>query len=223
MILWATIAAPWMITAAPDDRFFGGSGDGVDRAVYTAYTQPVGGQYGRFVGSGGYDGYDSADYSVYTPPVGGSSGRFVGGSYDGHAMMALHGIPNPLAGDDDGDGVPDWWESFHYKSLTLADADTDIDEDGRGSYFEYVSDTDPNDKASLLTVITFQHEDTVLFSFGTTSANRLYWLETSTTLQPGSWTPLTSPRVIGNGGIMELSTPNIWTTDHFFRIGIAVE
>ncbi len=222
LLIGIALLFPGAVGSSPADRFLGGSGDGVDHAVYTGFNLPTGGQYGRFVG-GGYDGFDSAMFVGYTPPTGGQYGRFTGGPYDGHAMIALHGISNPLAGDSDNDGVPDWWEGFHYKSLTLADADTDIDDDGRGSYFEYVSDTDPNDKASLLRVISSEHDDTIRFTFGTTSINRLYWIETSTTLQSGSWAPVTSPRVIGNSGNMELSTPNIWTTDHFFRISVAVE
>lgn len=204
-------------------RFVGGGGyDGYGSAVFAGYTPPSGGQYGRFVGGGGYDGYGSAVFAGYTPPVGGQHGRFVGGSYDGHAQSAAEGQGNPLDGDSDSDGVPDWWESKHYLSLTLADAHTDIDADGGGSFYEWVADTDPNDPLSKLTLLAFRRSAQIEIDFGITSVNRRYWIEASTSAMHGDWSPATDPPVVGIGGDMSLTTPATFGPDALFRIRVAV-
>ncbi len=44
--------------------------------------------------------------------------------------------------DSDGDGMPDWFESF-YK---VSDPDADADDDGLSNYYEYLSGTNPTEK-----------------------------------------------------------------------------
>lgn len=202
----------------------GGSGyDGYAAAGYSGYTQPGSGQLGRFVGGGGFDGYSASVFSGYTPPGGGQLGRFVGGGgFDGYASNAAAMQSNPLDGDSDGDGVPDWWESKHYLSLSLADAQTDIDADGGGSLYEWVADTDPNDPLSKLVLLTLRRGAEIQLDFGTTSENRRYWIETSASALHGDWSPATNPPVSGLGGDMNLSTPDTFGPDALFRIRVAV-
>jgi hypothetical protein len=180
--------------AAPDDRFHGGS----------------------------YDGSATAIFGSYTPPTGGQLGRFIGGGYDGHAVGSAPGQSNPLDGDSDGDGVPDWWESANYLSLTLADANTDLDGDGNGSLKEYHADTDPNDPLSRLAIIGFGLGTSIELECALTSLARRYWIEASPDQTPGSWSPVTSPAISGNGGMLEFSIPNGEAERTFFRVRVAL-
>ena len=134
----------------------------------------------------------------YAPPLGGALGRFVGSGFDGADSELATALPNPLSGDSDLDGVPDWWESRNYLSLTIADAATDLDGDGRGSLNEYLADTDPNDPLSLLAIISLFHTTgTLTVTCATTSPNRRYWLETSTDLTAGGWSTASQTPLAG--------------------------
>lgn len=55
---------------------------------------------------------------------------------------------NVTAGDLDGDGLPDWWERFHFLSETAAGAADDPDGDGMSNFVECMTSTDPNDRRS---------------------------------------------------------------------------
>ncbi|MBN2507441.1 MAG: immunoglobulin domain-containing protein, partial [Verrucomicrobia bacterium] len=58
-----------------------------------------------------------------------------------------------LAGDHDGDGMPDAWELAHgLDPYSAADRDLDPDGDGRSNWEESVSGTDPRDPGSVLQV-----------------------------------------------------------------------
>lgn len=54
--------------------------------------------------------------------------------------------------DQDGDGVPDWWEIDRFGSTFVADGTSDQDRDGASDRSEYIAGTDPRDPASLLVV-----------------------------------------------------------------------
>lgn len=58
-------------------------------------------------------------------------------------------LANHLDEDDDGDGMPDEWESFHdFDSLDPSDAVLDSDGDGLNNVEEYRNDTNPRDYES---------------------------------------------------------------------------
>lgn len=204
--------------AAPDDRFHGGSGDGVDGHVFLGYSPPSPGESGRFVGGGGFDGYASSLFESYTPPSGGASGRFVGSGFDGHAALLATSLPYPLVGDADADGVPDWWEGKNYLSLTVAGTHTDVDGDRRGSLAEYLADTDPNDPQSFLRITKVDPGPTVTLTFQPTSAHRLYELLIAPRPDADSWPSATTPPQPGTGGEMQLDTPAPPGTKAFFKI-----
>ena len=66
--------------------------------------------------------------------------------------------------DQDGDGLPDAWETLHFGNLTTANATTDSDGDHIADWMEYLAGTDPNSAASYfhITAITPQGNDIVL-------------------------------------------------------------
>ncbi|MEZ5301012.1 MAG: hypothetical protein R3F11_10230 [Verrucomicrobiales bacterium] len=202
-------------------RFVGSGFDGYAEARFSGFSLPGGGDLGRFLG-GAADGYAAGSQFNYAPPTGGELGRFVGGGYDGYADSSAGDQSNPLAGDADGDGVPDWWEAGFYLSLA-PDADADADGDGHGSLREYLADTDPTDPGSRLAITRLGIGSDIEVDLGSTSPNRLYWIEASDSLGGGTWTRITSP-VAGREGATEIATPNLWAEEErlFFRAGVGL-
>ncbi len=269
-LLWvgALMTHP-LASAAPDDRFLGGSYDGFATGATSSWTAPAPGSFARFIGNGfdghasaqtlswsgpapgsrpqflgsGYDGFASATFTTwsspspgsvarfvgdaydgfaaaqalsYTPPAPGQLPRFLGAAYDGHDDSAALNQPNPLSGDDDGDGVPDWWEAWRHQSVTLADAQTDLDHDGDGDWHEFLADTDPDDPLSRLTLSFTGNAPNLTCTAHQTSTERIYRLEYSITLQAGSWISLTDPAVPGTGADLTFpQTTNLGPTVYF--------
>ena len=56
--------------------------------------------------------------------------------------------------DRDQDGLPDWWERWHFLSETVARKELDADEDGVTNYQEYLTGTDPIDPDSKFNMRT---------------------------------------------------------------------
>ncbi|NCA81824.1 MAG: hypothetical protein EOM72_03665 [Opitutae bacterium] len=57
-----------------------------------------------------------------------------------------------LIGDTNMDGMPDWWEQWHFDGRTAAGATGDPDDDRFPNRSEYLAGTDPNDDESLLRI-----------------------------------------------------------------------
>ena len=186
--LWQYEAASSPQRSGP--RFTGGNRDGyagLELRLYEAGSsaQSVG---PRFRG-GGFDGYDRALVSYHLP---GSSPqtvspRFRGAAYDGSDAARVEGLVNPLAGDDDGDGLPDWWEALHYLSITATDASTDTDGDGAGAQHELDADTDPTESNSVFRVTSVRGATNVLYVTFTCSSNRVYDLTCRSNLYEVTW------------------------------------
>ncbi len=51
--------------------------------------------------------------------------------------------------DDDADGLPDYWELWHYGNLSTVTATNDLDNDGANELAECIAGTDPTNSASL--------------------------------------------------------------------------
>ncbi len=58
--------------------------------------------------------------------------------------------PGDGAGDADGDGMPDWWETTHSLDRLTSDAALDPDGDGLTNYQEWLARLDPQDPGSVL-------------------------------------------------------------------------
>jgi hypothetical protein len=176
---------------------------------------------GRFVG-GTFDGADAELLEVYSPPLPGALGRFVGGGHDGYAAGQAGSLANPLSGDTDGDGVPDWWEAWHHQSLTLTERHTDLDGDGEGSRKEYLADTDPLDHQSRFSLTYTGTPPNLTCTARQTSVEREYSLEYSTTLEAGSWITVAGSASLGNGG--DLTFPVVSDADEnvYFRATVRV-
>ena len=91
--------------------------------------------------------------------------------------------------DVDGDGIPDAYESQHFGSLKTADEVTDADGDGVSDLHESIADTDANDPADHLRIVSHDYLDefTKVFLTFTSRPSRFYQIETSVDLQP-PWT-----------------------------------
>ena len=57
-----------------------------------------------------------------------------------------------MAGDSNGNGIPDAWEIRSFGVVTNVNDHTDWDHDGLSDYLEYLSDTDPTNSASCLAI-----------------------------------------------------------------------
>lgn len=68
--------------------------------------------------------------------------------FDSHNTM--------LTGDVDGDGMPDYWEIYHFNYATVEGAGGDYDQDGVSSVTEYAQGTNPTDPASRLWGVPFR-------------------------------------------------------------------
>ncbi len=88
--------------------------------------------------------------------------------------------------DTDLDGLPDWWELFHFQNPTSAPPDGDPDSDLDLNLREYLADTDPNDSNSFLRISQVSAAASSTVSFAC-SAARFYTLARGTDPVPDQW------------------------------------
>jgi hypothetical protein len=84
------------------------------------------------------------------------------------------------AADDDGDGMPNWWEFVNGLQPAVSNAPTfDTDGDGAPDLAEYIADTDPNEPGDFLRIDTIQADSPISIEFET-SPVRLYDVQVTT-------------------------------------------
>lgn len=74
---------------------------------------------------------------------------------DGYVMadavaFGLRDAPSVV--DRDGDGLPDWWERWHFLDETAASSSADADGDGQSNYAEFICGTLPGDARSRFAI-----------------------------------------------------------------------
>lgn len=98
--------------------------------------------------------------------------------------------------DSDGDGIPDAWEQSNFGNLSTANATSDNDGDGASDYFEWLSRTNPKNRASLLTAEIHDAGSAVPMVMFPSVSGVSYRIERSLNL--GAWTSIGT--VAGTGG-----------------------
>ncbi|VGO15827.1 hypothetical protein PDESU_04414 [Pontiella desulfatans] len=111
--------------------------------------------------------------------------------------------------DTDMDGLPDHWETTHGEM----DAEDDPDGDGFSNYEEWLADTDPNLGTSFLGIMEYTNGTSLVFS---SSTNRSYLLEHSSSLSHGAWTA--SGGWFGATSTQTVQTVSTTESNRFFRV-----
>lgn len=160
-------------------------------------------------GSGRLSGYAwsaNAGWINFEQALGQPKLDFVTGKLSGHAWSANLGwivldtassdlVTLAIAcPDSDGDGMDDAWEMRYFGNLAAANPLSDNDADGQTDLSEFLAGSLPNDPTSRFEVTAHSHSlgflDAASITF-TSSPNRIYSIESSTTLQsPWSGSPL---------------------------------
>jgi uncharacterized repeat protein (TIGR01451 family) len=126
------------------------------------------------------------------------------------------GLELLVTGDDDADGLPDFWESNNGLSSTdPLDALGDIDGDGHNALQEFIAGTDPSSAASALRLVVNLGEDGTELRFATVPDKR--YLVESAPSPAGPWTEFT--QLTGDGAeaaLVDFSP----ATQRFYRISV---
>jgi hypothetical protein len=91
------------------------------------------------------------------------------------------------ATDPDQDGMPSAYETAHGLDASVDDAGDDEDHDGFSNFEEYLAGTDPQDALDLLKAESVSITSTIVSVVFRTVSGRIYQIEESSTLTPGSW------------------------------------
>lgn len=163
----------------------GVSEGGSDPAGYSLQLQGTGTSYGEF---------------TWTPPTNATPGT----------LNAAQFIAGCGTGDQDGDGMPDDWETIHFGCATCAVANADSDNDGFSNLEEYLADTIPSGPAGSNSFFTIENVTNAAARYieFVSSTGRLYTLQgTANPVDGQSWSNL-GAEVQGSGGSMSLSDTN---------------
>jgi hypothetical protein len=123
--------------------------------------------------------------------------------------------------DLDRDQLPDSWELSYFASLATQGGDDDSDSDGSTNYEEFLYDTFPNDPFSRLDfkVTTTGINHTVQWF---SSSRRFYQLQSSASLEPGSWTDTSIGRRTGTDAPMSETFSATSFPKRYFRLVVEV-
>jgi hypothetical protein len=121
----------------------------------------------------------------------------------GSGVIAMANRPAPAWND----GIPDAWRQQYFGSLSDARSAAVVDADGDGlsNYEEYKLGTNPVDPSDSLRIHASANGRGVKIRFRS-SSGKLYRVEGSMTLQPGSWITIQG-NVPGTGNDVELPAP----------------
>lgn len=134
--------------------------------------------------------------------------------------VGVSGIPTQLAWgypDNDGDGIPDYWELRYFGDLSGSGA-TDADRDGASDYAEFIFGTDPTDSGSRFQFRIEKADDGKLDLVWTNLSGRLFRVYTRSHLSEGVWELLESG-LKGKGADSDLRY-RVLDGDAFYRIEV---
>ena len=126
-------------------------------------------------------------------------------------------FPGP---DTDFDNIPDWWElSIAGDLLTLGTSDHDGD--GCLDQDEFEGNTDPFDNTSYTRIISIANDGINDWVTWTISPNRVYILESSTSLDLGSqWSAVSPPFIPGDGSQISEVVNGPLDPKRFYRVKV---
>jgi hypothetical protein len=123
--------------------------------------------------------------------------------------------------DANNNGIPDAWEVQYFGGTATANgaASFDADGDGMTNQEEYLAGTNPIDSASKLQLVISSVTPSGATLQFQTATGRLYTVEYSDTLAPGSWSILAPANNPGTGGQLEMTDPNM-PAKRFYRLSV---
>ncbi|HPA20083.1 MAG TPA: right-handed parallel beta-helix repeat-containing protein [Verrucomicrobiae bacterium] len=127
--------------------------------------------------------------------------EFVDGDGDDVASQweARYGL-NPSLADTDGDGMPDGWELAYRDPWIAGDGNLDADGDGMPDGGESIAGTDPDDRESLLRILSIDRSPTGSVELVWSSVPRKRYLVLSgTNLSLGSWRGISATNAATTG------------------------
>jgi hypothetical protein len=123
----------------------------------------------------------------------------------------------PLAGDADGNGLPDDWEILHFGAVGV-DPSADADGDGASNRSEYIAGTDPRDASSVFRSENWRDGSQMILRVPTVTGRR-YRLMGSDNLSSGSWTEIDA--IDGDGSPLEWERP-MSGGRYFLRVEVSI-
>ncbi|MEI7955495.1 MAG: hypothetical protein WCJ66_10045, partial [Verrucomicrobiota bacterium] len=149
----------------------------------------------------------------------GSYSPVVQGNY---ILGSLSALQTAAFVDANGDGIDDNWA----KMFGVASAGDDVDGDGRTALQEYLDGTDPNDASShtsagamapVLVITSFDSVSQIATLRLNGTPGRLHNIEWSSSLAPGSWTPLGSDFTMPSVGFIVVEDSVSSAPRRFYR------
>jgi hypothetical protein len=136
-------------------------------------------------------------------------------AYDAH----LYRIAS--IGDNDRDGIPDWWENRYFGNTNVShgSASDDSDADGFRDLYEYLAGTDPTNAASLFKISGLTRQGAGQLALDWQSVqSKVYSIQMATNL-PGTWSVVRSNMLAAPAtNTYSMTAPP--TDRAFFRIAI---
>jgi len=171
---------------------------------------------GTFVNDGGIwklAGINTIRYGAYPDYVGTFAVSVP--AYSTRITQAMFAV----TGDDDSDGIPNWWEEQYGTNILEA-----VDQDGDGIVGgdEYIADTDPTDSNGVLQVSgTFATTNSTFTFDGSTARKYQVWYTTNDLADSGLTWISNSTLVWGMGAGSEIVVTNLAGTV-FYRLWVTL-
>lgn len=112
-------------------------------------------------------------------------------------------VPLTISVDQDGDGLPSWWEQQHFGGGTNATASDDTDGDRMSNLQEWIAGSDPRNSNSFLAAEVIWQAGALRVSSDDVTTGRVYTLEQTDVLADGApWDAVRSTNRLDNGELL---------------------